>query len=124
MKLVSCIFIVFLTGIIMTANISPQTLDFADEIPHGDKFCHFFLIGTLALLVKMYILKGNVYIGRLRLSSGTLLVSAFMTLEELSQLFLVNRSFSLMDLMANYAGIFLIGFIAPNLMRQTGKLPA
>jgi VanZ family protein len=31
------------------------------------------------------------------------------TLEELSQLFLANRRFSLLDLLANYAGIWLFG---------------
>lgn len=43
----------------------------------------------------------------LRLLKTSLFLGALVTLEEISQLFLVNRTFSLVDLAADYAGIFL-----------------
>lgn len=72
-----------------------------------DKLGHFVLIGGLAGLLE-YSLRGRLWRG---LPLGSLLVAVGCTVEELTQAFIPSRSFDLLDLAANFAGICFFGWV-------------
>jgi hypothetical protein len=86
-----------------------------NQFPFGDKAGHFVLIGGLAFLLN-YALKHRPTpwrpLGR-RVLWGSLIVGVLITLEEISQIWIRSRTFSLGDLAANYAGIVCAQFLSP-----------
>jgi VanZ family protein len=113
------VFLAVILLIIAAANlgIAPELFDPVYELPFGDKAGHFFLMGLLSLLISLGFSLARVRVLSLRLLRNTLLLAALVTLEEFSQIFLDNRSFSLLDLSANYAGIFFFGELGALLRR-------
>jgi hypothetical protein len=108
-----------LLGIILLAGRGSMNPVFAfvQRTPYLDKLGHFLLIGLLALLVNLALGARRWQVGGQRVLLGSAVVAALVTLEELSQLFLPNRAFSLLDLAANYAGIWVFGWLAGWLVR-------
>ena len=100
-------FILFLAAVITWANrgTMPRLLVLLYAFPAGDKVGHFLLMGILALLVNMGLGARRLPLGRRRVLVGSLVVAVIITLEEASQLFLPNRTFSLSDLAMGYLGI-------------------
>lgn len=84
----------------------------AESIPGGDKLGHFVLFGLLAFLVNLVLQVAVVRWGRLTILKGSALVMVIVMAEELSQLFFVSRSFELLDLAADLAGIYVFGQFA------------
>ena len=83
------------------------------HIPHGDKVAHFLLMGTLSFLVNLALHGRTIHLHPSRpMLLGTLAVTLIVLLEELSQIFLPSRTFSLADLTADFLGIFLFGRLA------------
>jgi polysaccharide biosynthesis protein VpsQ len=82
------------------------------KIPYGDKLGHFALAGLLSLLVNLALRLATFPIGRFNMLKGTLFLLVFATLEEGSQAWFPNRTLSLSDLLANYAGILCFGYLA------------
>ncbi len=81
-------------------------------MPLGDKMAHFILVGGISFFVNLLLELRMVKVGKREILLGSLLVFAFITIEEFSQLFIVRRNFDLLDLTANYLGIFLFGRLA------------
>ena len=113
-RILAVIFAITLVCIILTANLGFGKRLFAPvyDFPYGDKVGHFMLMGILSLLVSLSF--------RPRRLFGLLLYSVIVlcfivTLEEASQIPLRHRDFSLTDLAANYAGIFVFGEIGARL---------
>ena len=80
--------------------------------PGSDKIGHFVLLGALAGLLNLALgLRTVRWLGRGWLL-GSVLVVVFCTLEEISQHWLPARSFDLLDLVGDYAGIFFFGWCA------------
>ncbi|MFK7948818.1 MAG: VanZ family protein [Saprospiraceae bacterium] len=79
---------------------------FVQSIPYGDKYIHFILIGTLAYVVNFLMGFRRFTLWNRKWLSGTTLIFIIMTIEEFSQMFISTRSFDLLDLSANYLGIF------------------
>jgi hypothetical protein len=76
------------------------------RVPCGDKLGHLGLVGTLSFLLNL-LLEGRSAPGhRGGMMPGSLLLLAFMTLEEASQAFIPHRSFDLLDGLANLIGVF------------------
>lgn len=76
------------------------------RVPCGDKLGHLGLVGTLSILLNL-LLAGRPAPGRFgAMMLGSLLLLAFMTLEEASQAFIPHRSFDLLDGFANVIGVF------------------
>ena len=76
------------------------------RVPCGDKLGHLGLVGTLSFLLNL-LLEGRPAPGRFgAMMLGSLLLLAFMTLEEASQAFIPHRSFDLLDGLANIVGVF------------------
>lgn len=87
-------------------------------IPFGDKVGHFFLMGTLSLLVNLVLGARTLALPWWRIQVGSLLVFAVVLLEECSQLLFPHRSFSLADLASDLAGIWVFGWFAGWLCRK------
>ena len=88
--------------------------------PLGDKVAHFCLIGTLALLFNLSLRNARVRLGPREWLIGSLIVFVVVTLEEFSQNFFDHRTFDLVDLSGNYAGIFCFGWLS-KWRRQTER---
>ncbi len=91
---------------------------FLDDIPYGDKLGHFWLMGTLSLLLNLALRARTVRIGPVTVLLGSLIVAVVVTAEEFTQIFLPGRTFDLIDLGADYLGIFLAGRLAAWLYRK------
>ena len=120
MKRLTIAYVLILGAIILLVNwgIGQPLVHWAALVPGGDKTIHFLLIGLLSFMANMSLGARRVSVGPLSLLEGTLLVGAAVTLEELSQLLLRWRDFSLLDLLANYLGAFLAGRLALLVVRH------
>ncbi len=93
-------FLLFILSIILLANLGygPALWGFINNIPQGDKIGHFILYGlTLLSIESLWKFK--------KLGVGAILSIFFVIIEELSQIFIVSRTFSLLDLFWSFAGI-------------------
>ena len=111
-------FIILLIGIVIGANIGFRGFRAFYTVPGGDKLGHFLLIGTLAFLVNASLGARRTRIGPLQPLLGSLLVALVVTAEEFSQIFLVHRSFDLLDLTADFVGILILGRLAAFLSQK------
>ena len=107
-------FVLLMIVIIMIANLglSPRFFPFLHKIPGLDKAGHFLLMGLLSFFVNMVFQASRTKIFSLNALKGNLLVFLIVALEEFSQIFLVHREFSLVDLLFDLAGIILFGRLA------------
>jgi VanZ family protein len=82
-------------------------------IPYGDKFGHFILFGILTLLVDLALLRSAPSRSPLFVVvlSGVVL-AILIGLEEVSQLYISKRTFSIFDLGFGYAGVLVFSWIA------------
>ena len=95
---------------------------FIGVYPGSDKLGHFVLIGALAGLLNLALgLREVRWCGRGWLL-GSVLVGLFCTLEEISQHWLPARSFDLLDLVGDYAGILFFGWLAKRIARWRGQV--
>ena len=83
-----------------------------NEIPAGDKLGHFLLMGSLSLIVNLLLQMKTISFAGQRILWGSLLVAVIVSTEEFSQMYIPSRTFSLLDLVADYAGILLFGRLA------------
>jgi VanZ family protein len=114
MKWVTYIFIVLLILIVIAANmgLGPLFFSFVYLLPGGDKAGHFILMGLLSFLINSVMRASRVQVFSFDLLKGSLIVMAIVTIEELSQIFLKYRGFSLFDLFFDYTGIIIFGRFA------------
>jgi len=85
---------------------------FVTAHPGVDKLGHFLLVGGMALFLNLALrLRTWRALGRRWLLGGTLVAFAF-TVEEISQVWFPSRSFDLLDLACDYAGIMFFGWLA------------
>lgn len=103
------LFFVFICYIIFCADTGQSVL-FVKQVrhlPYGDKVCHFLLYGILAFLVNLAFNNKTVLIMRRPFLLGSIWVLFFAIAEEFTQLFLVHRSFELIDIICDVLGIAL-----------------
>lgn len=109
--LLRIIFVLFTTAFLSIIVIADQGRadlfwGIVGRIPCGDKLGHLGLVGTLSFLLNL-LLAGRPAPGRFSsMMLGSLILLAFMTLEEASQAFIPHRSFDLLDGLANLIGVF------------------
>lgn len=90
----------------------PALLKMVWLIPYGDKAAHFLLLGGLAFLANLS-WKNAVWTWKgVRFLKGTVVVATVVTLEEISQAFVPERTFSWGDLGADFVGIALATYLA------------
>ncbi|WDE05106.1 VanZ family protein [Thalassomonas viridans] len=98
---------VFICWNILEANSAGNNIFFelVRSLPYGDKLGHLVLYGTLSLLTIIAFNHRCVQVKGYPLPLGALVVLALALAEELSQLFLSNRTFDMADISADIAGI-------------------
>lgn len=99
-------FALFMVSVIVAANadISHPGVALVRWLPYGDKLGHLGLWGAFTLVVNLAVGPDR------RLASiplGSVMTSVAMTVEELSQGFLSNRTLDALDYAANVVGIML-----------------
>ena len=117
------VFAVFIGFVIWVANTGQgaQYWGFLHAIPLGDKLGHVILMGTLCLLLNLALRCRRIRLGKLPVLLGTLLVALFVLIEELSQILLPNRTFDLLDLLADGIGIALASWLAVRFRRRPAE---
>jgi VanZ family protein len=103
------VFSAVLALIVALADRGGNLFHFVYAIPGADKTAHFLLMGTLAFLANMALAGRGWWLRRSWLPAGSVLVAILVTVEEASQHFIPTRTLSLLDLLADYAGILLLG---------------
>jgi len=92
-------------------NVLPEHFD-VRRVPGGDKAGHFFLLGVASLLANLALKVREWRLGKLRLLRGSVIVGTLITIEECTQIWSPNRTFSASDMFWNFAGIIVFGRIA------------
>ena len=107
MRALALLMIVSVAGMSLLASLGygPALFGFVNRIPGGDKTGHFVLMGLLAFAVTGWLAPAPWRGGPVGMVRATALVVALVTLEELLQLLVPVRRFTLTDLLASYAGI-------------------
>lgn len=121
MKWLAILFSLLIILIIVLADMGslPQFLQVWNDFPYGDKVGHFILYGILTLLVDLALFRSlpNRSLKWLVVTSG-LILSLLIGLEEFSQQFFANRTFSLNDLAAGYLGVIFFSWLALRIGRS------
>ena len=113
-------FTLFILWVIYTADTG-GTIVFVKMIkflPYPDKFGHFFLFGVLSMLLNVALTFKKTKVFTLSIYTGTVLVSTFAVLEELSQGFLSTRSMDILDICADGLGIMMFTLITNYLKKS------
>ncbi len=116
-KAIFTILLIYIIAIIINPSLAP---DFIPEIDSRyevdgwiffseDKVGHFFLIGLAALMLNFLLQAKRVKIFNVPFLLGSIIVAVLVTLEEFRQVPLTNRSFEMLDIFYNFAGIFVFG---------------
>lgn len=120
MKWLAILFSLLIILIIVLADMGalPHFLQVWKDLPYGDKAGHFILYGILTLLVDLALFRSIPNRSRtwLAVTSG-LILALLIGLEEFSQQFFVNRTFSLKDLAAGYLGVIFFSWLALRVAR-------
>jgi len=124
MKWITAGFILFLILIVIVADLGLglSYFPFIYKIPWGDKLGHFFLMGILSFLVNYVLNTRKVKIFSIYYLLGNIVVIVIVTIEEFSQIFLEFRAFSIVDLIFDYLGIVLFGYIADYFLNRPERL--
>lgn len=113
MKWLAIIFTLFIAIIIFLADAGKLGfLGFINQIPYGDKAGHFILYGILTLLLDLTVLRvlPHQSPNLIALSTG-LILALLIGIEEYSQQFFRNRTFSLLDLAFSYLGVIFFSWV-------------
>jgi VanZ family protein len=120
MKWLAILFAFLIILIIVLADIGalPPYLRLLKDLPYGDKVGHFILYGILTLLVDLALFRSCPHRSRkfLAVTSG-LILAVLIGLEEFSQQYFADRTFSLKDLAASYLGLLFFSWLALRLSR-------
>lgn len=118
-KGITLVFLIFIIWIIEAANKGAPNMfiSFANSIYYGDKIGHFFLYGILTLCANLA-LKNRPLFSWKKLPLGTVLVTLFVVVEELSQVFFPRRTLDIEDLIADGLGIICFTLIGNFLFKK------
>lgn len=106
-------FSLFILWVIYTADTG-GTIVFTEMIrflPFPDKWGHMLLFGFLTLLLNLTLKGKRISVRSYKPYLGTVLVSIFVVIEELSQGFLDTRSMDYLDLLADGLGIWMFTWL-------------
>jgi len=122
MKWLAILFAFLIILIIVLADMGalPPYLRLLKDLPYGDKVGHFILYGILTLLVDLALFRSlpNQSPKQITFMSG-LILAVLIGLEEFSQRYFADRTFSLKDLAASYLGVIFFSWLALR-MRRAG----
>jgi hypothetical protein len=114
MKWLTLLFTAFILLIIILADTGNLgVLAILYRIPNADKLGHFILYGILALLINLTLFRSMPHQKRISLALiSSLILVVLIGLEEFSQQYFSNRTFSLEDLSASYLGVVFFSWLA------------
>jgi polysaccharide biosynthesis protein VpsQ len=115
MKHITFFLSLFIIVIFILADINalPHFLKQLYDFPGGDKVGHFILFGLLNFTLTLTTLQSLRHsTPRLVAVSTGFLLALVILAEELTQLYIPARTFSLWDLLAGYLGVWLGGWMA------------
>ena len=117
------LFLLALAAMILWQNSGRSNPLFAlfSKMPNHDKIGHFLLMGLLSFLA---VIASNSLIRkttRPQILLPILLVALFVAAEEVSQIFIRSRTFSLTDLFASWLGVALFGALAAHIASIVAK---
>ena len=97
LKRLSIFYALFLVLIIVLADSGHTNFIFSTlaQIPWGDKLGHFFLMGVMAYLLTLATHAERLTIHGKSVLKGSFWLAIIVTMEEVSQIWLANRGFSL-----------------------------
>lgn len=113
-NLLAAIAIGFVVWVIICADANQPTIFqvYATSLPYGDKLGHFGLFFSLAMLLNFTYQLKRINLVHLNIYTGSAYVFSFATIEEFSQLmFAPQRTFDLIDLLADVCGILVAHFL-------------
>jgi VanZ family protein len=115
MKYIAALFLAFIIGLVILADtdLLPAYVHAFYDFPNGDKLGHFILFGLLTFFITRAFLSALPARPRGWVTLSVGLTLAFVVaLEEFSQKFFVTRTFSYLDLLASFLGLFVGGWTA------------
>jgi VanZ family protein len=130
MKNIKRITILYLLLIILIIALADQneyaaTLKIlVEQIPYGDKWGHFILMGLLSFFINLLLNASSWQIYQFSILKGNTLVLTGVTLEEFSQQFIATRSFDLIDLLFDFLGILAFGYLAKWYLARIPSFPS
>ena len=97
----------FICWAIVQANNGSSNIFFEliSIIPYGDKLGHFILYGSLSALTVIALHYKSLTFGSFQIPVGAIIILAIAIVEEVSQLYLLHRTFDFVDIFADIAGI-------------------
>ena len=102
---------------------APTLTEFVNQLPGRDKTGHIVVMGLFALLVTLSIPRHRTRLGRVAIPTGIALALVVVSLEEVSQLWLEHRRFSMADLASSYAGVLVFGALGTWLIPRYRNRP-
>ncbi|MCO1334734.1 VanZ family protein [Microbulbifer sp. OS29] len=107
------VFFAFILWIFYLANTGSSSVlfDLTQAIPFGDKIGHIFLYGTFSIILILATRSTSSRFGPVEIYYGALAVLIFALTEEISQAFIVNRTFDLIDLVSDLIGVILANIL-------------
>ena len=101
------LFFLFICSVIIMADNNSDSIffDFVRALPYGDKLGHILLYGALTTLMVIALKFKTISIHKKKVQLGSILVLSFAFIEEITQLFLVNRTFDLNDIVSDVIGV-------------------
>lgn len=114
MKWITILFTLFILLIIVLADTGNLgILKLVNRLPYGDKAGHFILYGILALLVDLTFFRSVPLRSPKQIAVVCGLILALLIgLEEFSQQYFAERTFSYEDLIASYLGVIFFSWLA------------
>lgn len=106
-KLYFSLYCLLICLVIILADMDRLPLDMLSLIPHYDWIAHMILYGMFCGLLNSFLGGRKYYLFQWDIPTAFLLTVLFLTMEEVSQIFLVSRTFSFMDLFMGFLGAFL-----------------
>ncbi|MCP4125824.1 MAG: trypsin [Gammaproteobacteria bacterium] len=115
----------FIEWVIYLANTGQSSVFFqlGRAVPYGDKLGHLFLFRFLTLGLNVALKYKTFNLKQRKIYYGSTIVGIVVLLEELSQYFLPSRTFDVIDLGADIAGILLFSIISYILSRRISCRP-
>jgi len=117
--LLSISFFGFILWIIYLANTGRNSIffEFVASIPYGDKLGHFCLFGLLTLALNFSCKLKSLHLMSIKVYLGSIVVFAFVIIEETSQFFIATRTVDMLDLLADFIGIVFFNVVTKYLQR-------
>lgn len=95
--------------LVVAANRGTLVGSWLTALPASDKLGHFVLMGLLSYLANAALGCRRWHWRRFSVLKGSLLTFVLVTVEEISQLWMIHRAFDPLDLAADAAGIWFFG---------------